>query len=135
MQKWLFNILAIALSVNVVFSTTSFSVYQHFCGAFLQDVSLLVPGDGCGMEMSGGCSMEMDGYDCCDDHQEVVKGQDDLRLDTIKDFEFQPFYASTSISFDLVTADQYETRHAAYLHKRPPPPKTSYYILYESFLI
>ena len=71
------------MSLLVVFSTLSFTVEKHFCGDNLVDVALFSEVKKCGMEMTG-TELPVK-KPCCKDDITVVKGQDDLKLDTKND--------------------------------------------------
>lgn len=77
------KILSVALSFLVVFSTLSFTVEKHFCGDNLVDIAVFSEVKKCGMEMS--TNTETIKKSCCKDEVDVVKGQNDLKLNTTDD--------------------------------------------------
>lgn len=77
------KILSVALSFLVVFSTLSFTVEKHFCGDNLVDIAVFSEVKKCGMEMS--TNTEVIKKSCCKDEVDVVKGQNDLKLNTTDD--------------------------------------------------
>nr|WP_317166892.1 hypothetical protein [Winogradskyella litoriviva] len=77
------KILSIALAFLVVFSTLSFTVEKHYCGDNLVDISVFSEVKKCGMEMSP--NTEAIKKSCCKDEIDVVKGQNDLKLNTSDD--------------------------------------------------
>ncbi len=69
----------------LLFSTFSFSVEKHFCGTHLVDTAIFSKVEKCGMEMNSKASVKKK---CCKDEVEVVKGQDELKLNTFDDLNF-----------------------------------------------
>lgn len=66
-----------------MFSTLSFTVEKHYCGDNLVDISVFSDVKKCGMEMSP--NIETIKKSCCKDEVDVVKGQNDLKLNTTDD--------------------------------------------------
>ena len=77
------KVFSVALSFLVLFSTLSFTVEKHYCGDNLVDVSVFSEAKKCGMEIS--TDTETIQKSCCKDEVDVVKGQDDLKLNTNTD--------------------------------------------------
>ncbi len=81
---WIKNIVLSLQCFLVLASGTSFTVYKHFCLSALKDVSVILPADDCGMEVmsrdsEGMC--EVSKMPCCHDEQELIDGQDTLKID------------------------------------------------------
>ncbi len=127
----------ILLALLVLCSTMSFTVHKHFCGPFLKDVSVILPSDGCGMEMSNdmaACALDKKS-NCCNDHTEVIKIQDDLKL-TWNDFHFKAPVAITTafLNFNvLITGDDY--KHSTFIAYSPPLVIQDIPVMHQSFLL
>lgn len=125
------------LAVLVLCSTMSFTVHKHFCGPFLKDVSVIVPSDGCGMEMAGDateCSLDKKS-NCCHDDTDVIKIQDDLKL-SLKTFQFKAPVAITTTFLQyhvLITGDDYKQQ--PFTSYSPPLVIHDIPVLHQSFLI
>ncbi len=82
---WIKNIVLSLQCLLVLASGTSFTVYKHFCLTALKDVSVILPADGCGMETMSRDSdglCEVSKMPCCHDEQELIDGQDTLKIDS-----------------------------------------------------
>jgi|GEM_PF-245622 len=128
---------AFFMVVVLVLSTTSFTVHKHFCGSFLVDVSIVVPSSGCGMEQAvapDSCEERL-AASCCSDKQELVQGQDTLKMDFFAHVLSPAFSVPevTSWSHPILTAQTQEPHtHRA---NEPPATRRQLYILHDSFLI
>ena len=72
------------MALLVLFSTVSFTVEKHFCGDTLVDVSVFSEAQKCGME-----AMEiLQKKTCCKDEIDIVKGQDELKVSSFDDLDF-----------------------------------------------
>ncbi|WP_298498056.1 hypothetical protein [uncultured Algibacter sp.] len=72
------------LALLVLFSTVSFTIEKHYCGDVLVDVSVFSEVEKCGME-----AMEiLQKKTCCKDEINVVKGQDELKVSSFEDLDF-----------------------------------------------
>ncbi len=103
-MKYFFrNITVFTLATLVLVSTMSFTINKHFCGDYLVSTSLVLKGDTCGMEKQisttkKGCFILK--KNCCKDEIQLVKGQDDLKIDFSElDFQQQIFITSFVISY------------------------------------
>ncbi|WP_124979896.1 HYC_CC_PP family protein [Nonlabens xiamenensis] len=129
--------IAVVLCLLVLLSTSSFSVHKHFCGAFLQDVSIVLPSSGCQMEMMNtahGCD-QMAAQDCCNDEAELIQGQDELQLSWQQlDLEHQDFIQALAWSF--YSFKEYKTDAPELeIPDDPPLPPDDLFILHEALLI
>lgn len=81
----LHKIFSVNLALIVLFSTVSFTIEKHYCGDVLVDVSMFVEADKCAME-----ALEMlQKKTCCKDEVDVVKGQDELKVSSFEDLDFE----------------------------------------------
>jgi len=72
------------LALLVLFSTVSFTIEKHYCGDVLVAVSMFSEVETCGME-----AMEtVQKKSCCKDEVNVVEGQDELKVSTFDDLDF-----------------------------------------------
>lgn len=69
------------MTFTVLFSTLSFTVESHYCGSRLVDTAIFTKVKGCGMEMNTKTPMKKG---CCQNEIEVVKGQDQLKINTFE---------------------------------------------------
>ncbi len=95
------KIFSVSLALIVLCSTVSFTIEKHFCGDKLIDVSVFTEANKCKMEA---LEIELDKItkeSCCKDKVDVVKGQDELIVKTIDDFDFtqQLFVATFTYSY------------------------------------
>ncbi len=85
MQQMLHKIFSVSLALLVLFSTVSFTVEKHYCGDVLVDVSMFSEAENCGME-----AMEkLQKKSCCKDEVDVIEGQDELKISSFEDLDFQ----------------------------------------------
>mgnify|MGYP000132636141 CR=1 FL=1 len=76
---------SISLALIVLFSTVSFTIEKHYCGDILVDVSVFYEAEKCGME-----AMELaQKKSCCKDEIDIVEGQDELKISSFEDLEFE----------------------------------------------
>jgi hypothetical protein len=76
---------SISLALIVLFSTVSFTIEKHYCGDVLVDVSVFYEAEKCGME-----AMELaQKKSCCKDEIDIVEGQDELKISSFEDLEFE----------------------------------------------
>ncbi len=83
----------------VLFSTLSFTVESHYCGNRLIDTAVFTKAKNCGMEMADKTPMKKG---CCKDEVEVIKGQDDLKLNTFEDLELSQQLFITSFVYTYI---------------------------------
>lgn len=97
------NITAISLACLMLLSTMSFTINKHFCGDHLVNTSVILKADTCGMDIDlppteKDCSIKK--KNCCKDEIQLVKGQDDLKLDfSDLNFKQQVFITSFVITY------------------------------------
>lgn len=82
----------------MLFSTVSFTIEKHYCGDTLVDVSLFAEAEKCGME-----NMEMaQKKPCCKDEVDVVKGQDELKLSSFEELDFEQQHFITAFVYTYI---------------------------------
>lgn len=69
--------------ILVLFSTVSFTVEKHYCAGNLIDVAIFTEVDKCGDNME-----ESPIKSCCKDEVDVVKGQDQLLVNSFDELDF-----------------------------------------------
>ena len=81
LKQVLHKISAILLAFIVLFSSLSFSVYEHICGGEIAEVSYFTEADSCDMVMSicetiDASQQSIHKKPCCNDHAEIFQGND-----------------------------------------------------------
>lgn len=105
----------------VLFSTVSFTIEKHFCGDVLIDVAVFTEAEKCAMEAF---EMEQEAITkkiCCKDEVDVIQGQDDLRLTSFDDLDFQQQLFITTFSYAFVNLFESLEKHII-PHKDYSPP-------------
>lgn len=103
MIKAIFHkVFSISLALTVLVSTMSFTIHKHFCGSILVDTAIFADVNDCGMDMPNYQVSENEKSNCCTNEVEVIKGQDDLKNTSFKDFKFQQQLFSTSYVYSFV---------------------------------
>ena len=77
--------LSVLMTFALLFSTFSFSVEKHFCGTHLIDTAVFSKVKKCEMEKHSKTPMKKK---CCKDEIEIVKGQDELKLNAFENLSF-----------------------------------------------
>lgn len=142
MKDFLRKISTFLLAVIVLFSSTSMTVGQHFCGEMLVNYSILGSADSCGMEMDRldayigiDCpSIDMD-QDCCEDV--VVSYGGDLEIEISFNeltFDQQVFLACFTYSY-INLYDGLEQNIVPFRDYAPPVIIRDINVLNETFLI
>ena len=138
MKDFFRNITAVSLACLVLVSTMSFTINKHFCGDHLVSTSVILKADTCGMEnqiptTEKGCSILK--KNCCKDEIQLVKGQDDLKLDFSElDFQQQIFITSLVISYTNLFEGQ-ATQISPFKYYSPPLVVKDIQLLDQVFLI
>jgi len=81
MKVFFHKMLSIAISTLLLFTTMSFNIDMHYCGASLVDFSLINKAENCGMEKQqtkSSCSSEFSKKSCCLDKQMVFEAQEEI---------------------------------------------------------
>ena len=132
------KIMALFMSLVVLFSTMSFTIDMHYCGDTLVETAFFHKAKGCGMEMeiptsNSDCSAIKKG--CCSEKQIIVKGQDELQLTFDKlSFEKQLFFTSFVYSYVSLLETLGEST-ISFLEYPPPLIVKKLYKLDETYLI
>ena len=86
------------MALLVLFSTVSFTIEKHFCGDVLVDVSMFVEADKCPME-----SLEiLHKKTCCKDEIAIVEGQDELKVSSFDDLDFDQQQFITAFAYSYI---------------------------------
>lgn len=134
------QILTIALSFLILFSTLSLRVDMHFCGGHLVDFSIGRKAATCGMETassvaSGVCIMTP--MQCCTDFEIVIQAQEELQLQS-SDYSFSKIQLP-ELSPPQIPQTTYHapppTNPLQFKEYIPPPLVRKMHLLHESFLI
>ena len=137
MKNFFHNIMSLAMTFVVLFSTMSFTINMHYCGEILVETAIFHKTKGCGMEMekpsSEACSITK--KNCCDDEQLVIEGQDELQLHVDKiTFEQQLFLVSFVYTY-INLFEGLDNNLSAYEEYKPPLVIRHIYKLDETYLI
>ena len=138
MKDFFRNITAISLAFLMLVSTMSFTINKHFCGDHLVSTSVILKAATCGMEKltptpPKDCSVMK--KNCCKDEIQLVKGQDDLKLDFSElDFQQQIFITSFVISYTNLFEGQ-ATQIIPFKYYSPPLVVKDIQLLDQVFLI
>ncbi|MFG6686546.1 hypothetical protein ACGK9U_08195 [Mariniflexile sp. HNIBRBA6329] len=109
------------LALLVLFSTVSFTIEKHFCGDVLIDVAVFTEAEKCAMEAFEKEQEAITKKICCKDEVDVVQGQDDLRLTSFDDLDFQQQLFITTFSYAFVNLFESLEKHII-PHKDYSPP-------------
>jgi hypothetical protein len=124
---------SVILAFAVLFSTLSFTVEKHFCGDRLVDVAVFTDVKGCGMEMR---KIEKEKIPCCKDEVEIIKGQDDLKLDRYNDLSLsQALVLSAYIYSYGIVFESFPKQIIPHRHYLPPNLVADIQLLDQVFLI
>ena len=132
------KIMALLMSLVVLFSTMSFTIDMHYCGDTLVETAIFHKAKGCGMEMedsaaNSDCSAIKKG--CCSEEQIIVQGQDELQL-TFDKLTFEKQLFVTSLVYSYVSLFETEGESTiSFLEYPPPIIVKKLYKLDETYLI
>lgn len=127
------------MALMILVSTTSFTVYQHYCGDEITDVAVFKHAEGCGMETAVVEIPEKTCHtpkkSCCNDRVVLVEGQGRINpASQVLSVEHQVFLAAVIYSFDYLFFEPSENVQEAF-HYYPPPIAQDITILHQVFLI
>ena len=109
------------LALLVLFSTVSFTVEKHYCGDVLVDISVFSEVEKCGME-----AMEiLQKKTCCKDEVNVVEGQDELKVSSFEDLDFEEQLFITVFTFAYINGFESLPKQTI-SHKDYSPPNLVY---------
>ncbi|MFH6768750.1 hypothetical protein V8G56_08385 [Gaetbulibacter aquiaggeris] len=132
------KIMALLMSLVVLFSTMSFTIDMHYCGDILVETAIFHKAKGCGMEMEDSaanseCSTIKKG--CCKEEQIIVQGQDELQL-TFDKLTFEKQFFVSSLLYTYVSLFESEGESIiSFLEYPPPLIVKKLYKLDETYLI
>ena len=95
------KVFSLFMAMLVMFSTVSFTVEKHYCGDMLVDVAVFEEVEKCNMEAYEMALEKITKKTCCKDTVDLLEGQDELRVNSSDDLEFeqQTFIATFVYSF------------------------------------
>ncbi len=126
------------MALTVLVSTTSFTVYQHFCGDEITDVAIFKHAKGCGMEAvvefpEKTCHTPV--KSCCNDRVVSIQGQNQVNPATqALSIDHQVFLAAIIYSFDYLFLDPSNNVSETF-HYYPPPIVQDITVLHQVFRI
>ncbi|WP_435662309.1 HYC_CC_PP family protein [Mariniflexile fucanivorans] len=101
-KRFLHKSFSVLLALLVLFSTVSFTIEKHYCGDVLVDVALFTEAQKCDMGTSGMAQEAITKNTCCKDEVKLVKGQDELKVSTFDDLNFQQQLFITTSAYAFV---------------------------------
>ncbi len=126
------------MALTVLVSTTSFTVYQHFCGDEITDVAVFKHAEGCGMEAAvieipeSTCHTPKT---CCNDRLVLIEGQGQINpAAQALSVDHQVFLAAVVYSFDYLFFEPSKNVPGIF-HHYPPPIVQDITILHQVFRI
>lgn len=130
--------LSVLMAFVVMLSTTSFTVYQHFCGDEITDVAIFKHAEGCGMEAAAEIpesTCHTPKKSCCNDRVVLMQGQDQVNpaVEALS-VDHQIFLAAVIYSFDYLFFDASNNIPETF-HYDPPPITQDITILHQVFRI
>jgi len=122
MKSKLHKILSIAMAFVVLLSTLSFTISKHYCGDTLVDTSLFSKAKSCGMEMQNSSNKDCSiiKKNCCSEEQQLVEGQDNLKLDFTKFDLQQKIFVSTFV-YTYINLFEGITKESIHFKDYSPP--------------
>lgn len=122
MKSMLHKILSIAMAFVVLLSTLSFTISKHYCGDTLVDTSLFSKAKSCGMEMQNSSNKDCSiiKKNCCSEEQQLIEGQDNLKLDFTKFDLQQKIFVSTFV-YTYINLFEGITKESIHFKDYSPP--------------
>ncbi|MDD7885523.1 hypothetical protein [Flavivirga sp. 57AJ16] len=90
------------LASLVLFSTVSFTIEKHFCGDVLVAVSIFSEVDKCAMEVDQCVLEKVTKKHCCKDVIDIIEGQNELKLSSFEDLDFEQQQIITSYTYAYI---------------------------------
>lgn len=121
------------MALVVLFSTLSFTVESHYCGENLIDTAIFTKAKWCGGDVTDKTTVLKS---CCKNKVEVIKGQDQLKLNNFDDLDgntqllLTAYFSSFQALF--TTLAKQIIPHSSYA---PPTLIYDIHVLDETFLI
>ena len=118
----LHKILSIAMAFVVLLSTLSFTISKHYCGDTLVDTSLFSKAKSCGMEMQNSSNKDCSiiKKNCCSEEQQLIEGQDNLKLDFTK-FDLQQKIFVNTFVYTYINLFEGITKESIHFKDYSPP--------------
>ena len=122
MKSKLHKILSIAMAFVVLLSTLSFTISKHYCGDTLVDTSLFSKAKSCGMEMQNSSNKDCSiiKKNCCSEEQQLIEGQDNLKLDFTK-FDLQQKIFVNTFVYTYINLFEGITKESIHFKDYSPP--------------
>ena len=122
MKSMLHKILSIAMAFVVLLSTLSFTISKHYCGDTLVDTSLFSKAKSCGMEMQNSSNKDCSiiKKNCCSEEQQLVEGQDNLKLDFTKFYLQHKIFVNTFV-YTYINLFEGITKESIHFKDYSPP--------------
>nr|WP_321226547.1 hypothetical protein [uncultured Psychroserpens sp.] len=102
LKQVLHKLFSITMALLLLLSTASFTVVKSFCGDVLIDTAVFQKVESCGMDMVIHTETTIT-KGCCKEEIEVVKGQEDLNLNTHKSIDFNQKLVLTSFVYTYLS--------------------------------
>lgn len=110
------------MALLVLFSTVSFTIEKHYCGPVLIDVAVFSEAQDCGMKMNMAASETKMKKSCCKDEVQVLHGQDELKITSFDDLDFDQQVFLTALTHTYVNLFEGLAQHIV-PHQYYLPPK------------
>ncbi len=136
MKSFFNQILSVLMAIVVLVSTMSMTVSAHYCGNILVDKTVMKPAQKCAMHDATSEHEKEDKHNsCCDDEVEIIKGQDQLKLQSI-DFELpQPIFVQALV-YTFFVKPVLHTDTSPNSYEYPPPLyQGDFQAIYQVYLI
>ncbi|NBC56994.1 MAG: hypothetical protein GVY05_01740 [Bacteroidetes bacterium] len=136
MKSFFNQIFSVLMAIVVLASTMSMTVSTHYCGNILVDKTIMKPAQKCAMhDVSSQHENESNHKSCCDDEVEIIKGQDQLKLQST-DFELpQPIFIQALV-YTFFIKPTLQTHKTPFRYEYPPPLyQADFQALYQVYLI
>ncbi|QTY27654.1 hypothetical protein [Flavobacterium sp. CS20] len=136
-MKSIFNqILSVLMAVVVMCSTLSMTVSTHYCGNIMVDKSIIKPAKKCVLyenetQQNNGITKS----NCCNDEVKIIKGQDQLKLQST-DFELPHPIFVQALVYTFFVKPIFQTNTTLSHYEYPPPLyERNFQALYQVYLI
>lgn len=135
-KKLAHSVFSVFMAILVMFSTVSFTIEKHYCGDMLVDVAIFEEVQKCGMESSEMAVENFTKKPCCKDTIDLIEGQDQLKISTFDDLEFEQQLFVTSFVYSYINLFE-GLPQMVIPHKDYSPPNLFYdrQVLEQVFLI
>lgn len=96
------KVFSILMAIMVMFSTVSLTVEKHYCGDMLVDVAVFEEVEKCNMEAYEMALEKITKKTCCKDTVDLLEGQDELRVNSFDDLDFEQQLFVTSFVYSYI---------------------------------